>query len=130
MQKQSELNLKVRYVETDMSGRVYHSNYLMYMDLGRTKFLEDAGISHAELEKRGMIFVVASVAVKYLSPLQYGDQFVIKTNLLETKRVSVSFQQEIFKEDKLMFSGEVTLAAVSPKGRVLKIERDLFEKVV
>lgn len=130
MPKQSELNLKVRYVETDMSGRVYHSNYLMYMDLGRTKFLEDSGVSHATLEHEGMIFVVANVSAKYISPLKYGDEFVLRTTIVELKRVSLTFQQNIFREDILVFRGEATLAAVSPEGKILKIAEDAFAKMV
>src|SRR5579872_2521577 len=44
------LPISVYYEDTDLSGMVYHANYLRYMERGRTEFFRLAGISRARLE--------------------------------------------------------------------------------
>ncbi len=46
----SETNLEVRYAETDQMGIVYHANYLVWMEIGRTKLIEDLGFRYTEME--------------------------------------------------------------------------------
>ena len=51
----SETNIEVRYAETDQMGVVYHANYLVWMEIGRTKLIEDLGFKYAEMEKDGIL---------------------------------------------------------------------------
>ena len=51
----AEHEVEIRYAETDQMGVVYHSNYLVWLELGRTKLIQDLGFSYVEMEKEGII---------------------------------------------------------------------------
>ncbi|RST73013.1 acyl-CoA thioesterase [Siminovitchia acidinfaciens] len=75
----SEKTIEVRYAETDQMGIVHHSNYIVWMELGRTQLIKDLGFSYAEMEKDGILAPVLDVKVSYKKPVTYGDIAVIKT---------------------------------------------------
>lgn len=75
----SEKTIEVRYAETDQMGIVHHSNYIVWMELGRTQLIKDLGFSYAEMEKDGILAPVLDVQVSYKKPLTYGDIAVIQT---------------------------------------------------
>ena len=125
----SELELTVRYVETDKSGRVYHANYLIYLDLARTQFLKQAGIEYSDVEKQGLFFVVSQVEAYYLKPIGFSDKIRIVTELQEVKKASLSFEYQMFCQDQLVFKGRTLLAAVSEAGKILKIPDEIIKKI-
>ena len=63
--------IEVRYSETDQMGVVYHSNYLVWMEIGRTNFLKDVGFNMMDFEKIGYLFPVYSMEIKFLNPMEY-----------------------------------------------------------
>lgn len=69
----------VRYAETDQMGVVYHANYLVWMELGRTALVEKLGCDYMAMEKAGVVSPVLEVKVSYKKPLRYGDVAKIKT---------------------------------------------------
>lgn len=75
----SKKTIEVRYAETDQMGVVHHSNYIVWMELGRTQLIKDLGFSYAEMEKKGILAPVLDVQVSYKKPLTYGDHVVIQT---------------------------------------------------
>ena len=68
-----EVQLRVRYQETDAMGRVHHANYINYFEMGRTELLRSMGRSYREVEAEGFYLVVAEISVRYLLPAQYDD---------------------------------------------------------
>lgn len=77
--KISEKKVEVRYAETDQMGIVHHSNYIVWMELGRTQLIKDLGFSYAAMEKDGILAPVLDVQVSYKKPLTYGDNAIIQT---------------------------------------------------
>src|SRR5690606_13519333 len=75
----SEKKIEVRYAETDQMGVVHHSNYIVWMELGRTQLIKDLGFSYAEMEKNGILAPVLDVQVSYKKPLTYGESAIVKT---------------------------------------------------
>lgn len=61
----STKEIEVRYAETDQMGVVYHANYLVWMELGRTQIIKDLGFSYAEMEKDGIISPVLDILASY-----------------------------------------------------------------
>ena len=60
-----DIKVRVRYAETDQMGVVYHSNYLVYFEIGRTEMMRAAGISYAELEARGYVLAVIESSMRH-----------------------------------------------------------------
>ena len=65
--------IEVRYAETDKMGVVYHANYLVWLEIARTKFLENLGFPYVEFEKLGYISPVVSCNLHYGLSCTYGD---------------------------------------------------------
>jgi acyl-CoA thioester hydrolase len=75
----SEKEIEVRYAETDQMGVVHHSNYIIWMEVGRTQLIKDLGFSYAEMEKSGILAPVIGVHVSYKKSLAYGEVATIQT---------------------------------------------------
>ncbi|GAB3796822.1 acyl-CoA thioesterase [Virgibacillus kimchii] len=71
--------VEVRYQETDQMGVVYHANYLVWLEIGRTKFIESLGLSYADMEKNNVVSPVIDAKLKFKRPFRYGDKAVIET---------------------------------------------------
>ncbi|WP_102275655.1 acyl-CoA thioesterase [Cytobacillus massiliigabonensis] len=95
----STREIEVRYAETDQMGVVYHANYLIWMELGRTKLIKDLGFNYAELEKDGILSPVMDIQASYKKPLLYGQKAIVKTWIDEYDGLRVNYGYEIFNED-------------------------------
>lgn len=93
--KISELKVKVRYAETDQMGVVYHGNYLIYLELGRTQLIEDLGFNYAEMESDGILAPITDVQMTYKTPLKYGDTAYIYTWIEEYDGIRVTYGYEV-----------------------------------
>lgn len=103
----SKKEIEVRYAETDQMGVVYHANYLVWMELGRTKLIQDLGYNYAEMEKDGIISPVIDIAASYKKPLRYGESAVIHTWIEAYDGFRVTYGYEIFNDsNELSVTGE------------------------
>ncbi|OIU71914.1 acyl-CoA thioesterase [Rossellomorea aquimaris] len=103
----SENTVQVRYAETDQMGVVYHANYLIWMELGRTKLIEDLGFNYAEVEKDGILSPVVDLTISYKIPVRYGEQALVKTWVEEYDGIRITYAYEIYnQENKLAVSGQ------------------------
>jgi len=68
-----DLQIRVRYQETDAMGRLHHANYLTYFELGRTELLRAAGFNYRQVEEQGLFLVVSEMKCRYLRPANYDD---------------------------------------------------------
>ena len=92
--------VRVYYEDTDAGGVVYHVNYLKFMERARTERLRALGFEQTHLrESDGLVFAVRSLEVEYLKPAQFNDALRVTAELEAVKRVSLTFRQQIFRED-------------------------------
>ena len=118
---------EVFYEDTDMGGRVYHANYLKFIERARSKFIESLNIDQrALLLEEKKIFVVKNIVADYLLPAYFGDKLTISTTLIELKRASMVLKQEILNENKKIFDCDVRLALLNPSGRPEKFSVDFI----
>lgn len=104
----STKEIEVRYAETDQMGVVYHANYLVWMELGRTQIIKDLGFSYASMEKDGIISPVLDIQASYKKPLRYGKKAIIKTWIDEYDGLRISYGYEIYTEE-----GELAVTGLS-----------------
>lgn len=95
----SEKTIEIRYAETDQMGVVYHANYLIWLELGRTKLIEDVGFTYAEMENQGYISPVTDISIQYKAPLRYGQKAIVKTWIEEHGRLRTTYGYQILHED-------------------------------
>ena len=79
MSRICETTLRVRYAETDQMAVVYHSNYIIWFEVGRTEMLRQLGLSYREMEEDGMVLPVVEVKCRYKHPARYDDEITIRT---------------------------------------------------
>jgi acyl-CoA thioester hydrolase len=96
-------------------GVVYHANYLVYMEEGRTRFLEALGFRYGELEARGIGLAVHKAEVEYRAPARYDEWLEVRTSLARVRSASVSFRYEIAREADgvLLATGRTDLACLA-----------------
>jgi len=96
----NETQVEVRYQETDQMGVVYHANYLIWFEIGRTKFIEQLGFQYAEMEKNNIVSPVIDIQISYKQPAKYGDTVTIFTWLEKYKGVRATYAYRIENEHK------------------------------
>jgi acyl-CoA thioester hydrolase len=112
-----EVNIRVRYAETDRMGLLHHANYLIYFEQGRTELLRTHGLSYKDLEDQGYLLVLTKIEVKYRWPARYDDVVTLKTTVTRTTWVRIDHRYELYCEGRLLAEGVSTLACVDRDGR-------------
>src|SRR5438105_5772896 len=123
-----EIEIRVRYQETDGQGRVHHANYLTWFELGRVELLRAAGHSYRELEEAGIYLVVAQIAVQYYLPAFFDDLLKLRTATLRAKGARIEHRYEVFRGDELLAEGTTTVACINRDGRVTRLPDWLREE--
>ena len=117
-----ETPVRVRYAETDQMGVVYHANYLVWFEIGRTEFCRARGFSYRDMEENGNAYlVVAESYCRYKAPAYYDDELVVRTHVTELRRRSVRFGYEIMRltDGQVIAEGETGHVVTDPNGRVI-----------
>lgn len=119
-----EAKIRVRYAETDKMGVVYHANYLVWFEIGRTEYCRSRGFAYREMEEAGGVYLaVAESYCRYKQPAIYDDELIVRTHLAECRKRSLRFGYEIIRAaDKIVLAeGETTLIAIDVNNRVRSI---------
>ncbi len=94
-----EVEVKVRYAETDAQGVVYHGSYVVWFEVGRTEYCEVAGYPYARMEADGVNIVVSDLAARYRRPARYGDTVRVATRLAAIRSRGCAFAYRILLPD-------------------------------
>jgi acyl-CoA thioester hydrolase len=116
----SDCTLRVRYAETDQMGIAYHGNYLIWFEVGRSDFCRRHGFSYQEMEKTSRRFLrVAEVQCRYLAPLEYDKEFVVRTQLKALHRRTITFHYQLIdpENDTVYAEGETIHVVTDEQGR-------------
>jgi acyl-CoA thioester hydrolase len=106
-----ETRLRVRYVETDQMGVVYHTNYLIWFEVGRVEFLRQLGFTYREMERDdGCYIAVVDARCRYKVPARYDDQILVRTFFKNLRSSLIHFGYEILREPDMtvLAEGETT----------------------
>ena len=118
--KWSETRLRVRYAETDQAGVVYHSNFLIWFEVGRVELCRDYGFNYRDMETETDTFLpVTEARVKYRAPARYDDEIIVRTRGIELRSRSVKFAYEVVRasDGMLLAEGETHHIVMNRQGR-------------
>jgi acyl-CoA thioester hydrolase len=130
MLTEHEIEIRVRYQETDGQGRLHHANYFTYFEQGRTELLRAAGNTYRQIEAEGLMLVVSEITCRYFRPADYDDVLRLRTRVVEAHGARVVHEYQVFKGDQLVAEGRSTVACINRQGRptrlpeALVVERD------
>ncbi|WP_375271022.1 YbgC/FadM family acyl-CoA thioesterase [Sphingomonas sp.] len=110
--------LRVYFEDTDLSGVVYHANYLRYMERARSDMLRVAGIDQrAHFEGGGGAYAIHDLHIRYASPARLDDALVVQSTVEAVTPARVVIHQSVRRDALLLARGVVTAALVGPDGR-------------
>jgi acyl-CoA thioester hydrolase len=124
--------IRVRYAETDQMGVVYHANYFVWFEVGRTGLLRDSGWSYREMEAAGVGLPVIEAHCDYRQPARYDDELEVRTNGTLVSPVRVEFTYDVVRssDGTSLATGRTVHAALDREGRPCRLPqrvRGLFE---
>jgi acyl-CoA thioester hydrolase len=122
-----EIQIRVRYAETDRMGLLHHANYLVYFEQARTELLRARGKCYKDLEDEGFFLVIIKIEVKYRSPAHYDDVLTLRTTVTRVTPVRIEHKYEVLRDGTLVAEGSSTLACVDRDGRLQAMPQWLAE---
>ena len=125
------LEVRVRYAETDKMGVVYHTNYLVWFEIGRTELLRMRGSTYRELEERGVYLPVLEASCRYLRPAVYDDVIRIETTCERVKRVQLRFHYRLVRpaDGAVLAEGSTLHVATDADGTPCRLPRDVLDRL-
>lgn len=109
----SELELAVRYYETDQMGIVHHSNYIRYFECGRSDMMQKYGLPIGVIEREGVMLPVVSVEARYKTPARMGDTIRIVSRIDKVPMAKLEVNTEIFNQEGILLcTGKVVLGFI------------------
>lgn len=129
--KFNETKIRVRYGETDQMGVVYHGNYAVYFEVGRTEWLREFGLSYSGMEAKGIMLPVISLSIKYKNSACYDDVLKVKTTLKKMPTASIEFDYELYNQfGDVLATGNTILAFIDKKkNRPMRCPKYLLDKL-
>ena len=122
-----ETRLRVRYSETDQMGIVYHANYLVWFEIGRTEWCRAAGLPYADMERAGIFIPVTRVEGSFRRSSSYDDPIVIFTRMESLSSRGCSFAYEIQNpEGELLAEGSTAHVFTDASGRARRGSPDVI----
>jgi len=128
-QRSHEIQIRVRYAETDSMGYLHHANYFVYFEQGRTELLRSSGLSYREMESRGYYYVVARLECRFRAPAYYDDVLTLTTTTERLTPIRVDHRYQLTRHGQLLAEACSTLVCVGRDGRPRPLPDDLLERL-
>lgn len=121
---------RVRYSETDQMGVVYHANYLVWCEMGRTDFMRQLGMTYAQMERNGLFLAVADASIRFHAAARYDDEVQVDTWIEDVRSRAVTFGYRVVRRDSAaaavkLASATTTLVARDAEGRACTLPDDV-----
>jgi len=116
-----EMEIRVRYQETDGQRRVHHANYLTYFEMGRTEMLREQGYTYRAFEDAGLFMVVAEASCQYRAPAEYDDLLRLRTRVEKITAASIRHAYELIRERQIIATGSTLVVCVDQEGKIRRL---------
>jgi acyl-CoA thioester hydrolase len=112
-------------------GFVYHPNYLVWCEIGRTELMRDLGFAYADMERAGVRLAVAEASLRYARAALYDDSIRVVTRIHVVQSRTITFGYEIFRElherSELLATAQTRLIAIDEGGTPRRLPQNLLE---
>jgi acyl-CoA thioester hydrolase len=122
-----QTRIKVRFYELDPYNHLNHSSYIQYFEVGRIELLAEIGYTLADMMEDGLMIVVTDITTRFLGSARSGDEVVVETELVETRRVTSRWHQRILLGEVPLATQEVGAAITDLGGRPRRFPPDLLD---
>lgn len=128
MLRQHEIELRVRYQESDPMGFLHHAGYFTYFEIGRTELLRAGGGNYRQMEADGLLVVVVKAECTFRRPARYDDLLRLRTTVARVSRAKIEHRYEVFRDGECLAVGHVTLAVLDRSGKVQPVPEWMMEE--
>ncbi|HVF93873.1 MAG TPA: tol-pal system-associated acyl-CoA thioesterase [Sphingomonas sp.] len=132
--REHRLAMRVYFEDTDLSGVVYHANYLRYMERARSDMLRASGIDQrAAFEAGEGAYAVADLSIRYRAPARLDDALLVLSRVTTVRAASVVIHQTVRRGAVVLADAEVTVALVAASGRPRRQPRawlDIYQRLI
>lgn len=128
---QGSIEFPIYYEDTDLSGFVYHANYLKFFERAREQLI---GISFLrDLFKQGIHFVVSKASLDYRSPAQHADQLIVDSEGKYSRSPAICFDQNAYilapdGQKRLVVAGQVTIVVLNAQNRPMRMPDFIMQR--
>lgn len=129
IRQEHQIEIRVRYCETDSMGLLHHAHYLNYFEQGRTELFRAQGGDYRKMERDGRFFVVARIVCRYHAPARYDDLLTLHTAVKKLSPAKLEHEYKVFRDGELLADATSVLACVDREGRVQRIPEVLGDYV-
>ena len=128
-----DVEFRVRYAETDQMGVVYHANYMIWCEVGRTDFIRARGMSYADMERAGVGLAVSEMSARFHAAARYDELIRVRTTLAEVRSRGITFDYLITRsaDGHRLVSARTALVSIDRTGRPIALPsmvRSLFDQ--
>jgi len=116
-----QLQLRVRYQETDGQGRVHHANYLNYFECARVEMLRQAGFDYRKLEEDGFMLVVTEMDCRYHGAAVFDDLLTVSVETIRAKGTRIEHTYHIARGEDPIVSARSMVACIARSGRPCRL---------
>lgn len=121
--------LTVYFEDTDLSGIVYHANYLRFFERARSDMLRAVGIDQRAAQEEGLgAYAVTEMDIKWKRPAKLDDELIIFSRVSKIRAASCLIHQRVIRDGELLADATVTAALLSPEGRPIRQPADWIDK--
>ena len=113
----------MRYAETDKMGVVYHANYFVWFEVGRTDLLRNAGWTYRDMEAEGFSLPVIEAHCEYKQPARYDDELEIRVEAARISPARLAFKYEIVRaaDTEILVTGHTVHVTIDREGRPCRL---------
>lgn len=121
MLREHEIEIRIRYQETDAQGHVHHANYFSYFEFGRCELMRASGRGYEEVEAEGLHLVVAEISCRYFRPCRFGDVVRLRTTTVRARAARIDHKYHLYRGEELIAQGKSTIACIDHQGNVRRL---------
>ena len=121
-----QYTFKIFYEDTDAGGVVYYANYLKFIERARTQMINKLGFTLTKLLKDyNRLFLVKKINCDYIESCKLEDTLNVQSKILVLKNASFELEQNLLKQNKIIFRSKILMVCVNSQGAPSKIPNEL-----
>ena len=115
-----DVDIRVRYQETDQMGIVYHANYFTWFEAARIELLDRISCPYRDLENIGFFLPVLTCEAKFIKPAHFDDRLYVRVSIKELPTVRIKIHYKVYRNKEKLCTGSTTHAFVNEVGKLVR----------
>jgi acyl-CoA thioester hydrolase len=124
----SDIDIRVRYEETDKMGVVYHAKYFTWFEVARIELLDHIGCTYKKLEEKGYFLPVLQCQANYHMPAHFDDRLKVHVVISRKPVARIEISYRVYREENLLATAQTTHAFIDQAGKLVRPPKSFLER--